>query len=191
MNTLATGIKVFGILFILTGLIYPMTVMLVANTLFPYQARGSLITQENGGVTGSELIGQNFSLPRYFQSRPSATPGSPYNAASSAGSNLGPTNPHLMTLVAERIKTFNDSGISGPIPADLVTASASGLDPHLSLDAALFQVPVIANHRMISEKEIRDLVLAHTEQNPWPFAQPYVHLLSLNQALDEKFGETT
>ncbi len=185
MKTLATSAKLFAILFILTGLIYPLTLMVIATTAFPYQAHGSLIV-ENGTVVGSDLIGQNFSLPWYFQGRPSATLGSAYNASSSGGSNLAPTNTRLLTEVAVRITSLHNLGISGTIPSDLVTASASGLDPHLSLDAALLQVPVIARHRNISEADLQNLVLSHA-QNPFPFTQPYVNVLRLNRDLDTTF----
>ncbi|MDD1677555.1 MAG: potassium-transporting ATPase subunit KdpC [Methanomicrobiales archaeon] len=187
MNSLVTAAKLFAIFFILTGMIYPLTIMVIATTAFPYQAHGSLIILPNGSVVGSELIGQNFSLPRYFQGRPSATSGAPYNATSSGGSNLGPTNPFLLSEVADRIKTLNVLGMPGPIPSDLVTSSASGLDPHLSLDAALLQVPIIAKERNISEVDVRNLVISYAI-NPQPFAQPYVHILSLNRALEERSG---
>jgi K+-transporting ATPase ATPase C chain len=188
MNELKTAVKVFGILFILTGMIYPLTIMGITTIVFPSQAHGSLIVDSEGTVVGSELIGQNFSLPRYFQSRPSATPDFPYNAASSGGSNLGPTNPLLLSTIAARIAHLRDLGISGPIPSDLVTTSASGLDPHLSLDAALLQVPVVAQGRKADEREVRDLVLSHTVNDTWFFAQPYVNVFSLNRALDDRFG---
>jgi K+-transporting ATPase ATPase C chain len=187
MNSLATAAKLFAIFFILTGLIYPLTIMVIATTAFPYQAHGSLIVEPDGTMVGSALIGQNFSLPRYFQGRPSATSDAPYNAASSGGSNLGPTNPLLLSEVAERIMTLRDLGISGPIPSDLVTTSASGLDPHLSLDAALLQVPLVARERNVSEADVRNLVFSQAVDQ-LPFAQPYVNILSLNRALDERFG---
>jgi K+-transporting ATPase ATPase C chain len=188
MSSVAPALKLFGILFILTGLIYPLSVMILATTAFPHQAHGSLLYREDGTPIGSELIGQNFTLPRYFQSRPSETSGSPYNAAQSGGSNLGPTNPVLLERVAMRIRSLEDFGIVGPIPSDLVTASASGLDPHLSQDAALLQVSVIARARGMSEEELRDLVIAETVWNPFPFAQPYVNILELNRALDDRVG---
>jgi K+-transporting ATPase ATPase C chain len=187
MNSLVTSAKLFAILFILTGVMYPLTVMVIATNAFPYQAHGSLIV-ENGTVVGSELISQNLSLPRYFQGRPSATSGYPNNAAGSGGSNLGPTNPLLLSQVADRIKTLHDVGISGLIPSDLVMASASGLDPHLGLDAVLLQVPLVAKERNINETDVRNLVLSHVV-NPLPFTQPYVNILSLNRALDERFGK--
>ncbi len=189
MNAIGTSVKLYAILFILTGLIYPLTLMVIATTAFPYQSHGSLII-ENGTVVGSDLIGQNFSLPHYFQGRPSATPGSPYNASSSGGSNLGPTNPLLLSEVAARIATLHEMGISGTVPSDLVTTSASGLDPHLSLDAALLQVPIIARERNIRQTDLRNLVLSHT-QNPLPFTQPYVNVLLLNRDLDRTFGGGT
>ncbi|MDD1672462.1 MAG: potassium-transporting ATPase subunit KdpC, partial [Methanomicrobiales archaeon] len=184
MHSISTAVKLFGILFILTGIIYPIIIMLVATTAFPYQAHGSLITSNDGTIIGSELIGQNFSLPRYFQSRPSATLGSAYNAASSGGSNLGPTNPVLLEQVAVRIRLLQDRGIRDPIPSDLVTASASGLDPHISLEAALIQVPVVARERVLREDVVMELVLSEVEWNSFPFTQPYVNVLSLNRALD-------
>jgi K+-transporting ATPase ATPase C chain len=187
-NVLVTAAKVFGILFILTGLIYPLIIMGIATIAFPYQAHGSLIVGPKGTVIGSELIGQNFTLPLYFESRPSATPETPYNAARSGGSNLGPTNPLLIQEVSARIERLHDLGISGPIPSDLVTASGSGLDPHLSMDAALIQVPVIARERNVNETEVRNLVLSYTEQDSWLFAQPYVNIFSMNRALDERLG---
>jgi K+-transporting ATPase ATPase C chain len=188
-NGLITAAKVFGILFILTGLIYPLVIMGIASIAFPYQAHGSLVVGPNGNVVGSEIIGQNFTLPHYFESRPSATAETPYNSARSGGSNLGPTNPLLILEVSARIERLHDLGISGPIPSDLVTASGSGLDPHLSLDAALLQVPVIARERNVDEAEVRNLVLSYLEQDSWLFAQPYVNIFSLNRALDERFGK--
>lgn len=191
MRSLSTAVKLFGILFILTGIIYPFIIMVIATTAFPEQAHGSLILNDNGTVIGSKLIGQNFSLPRYFQSRPSATPGSAYNAGSSGGSNLGPTNPVLLEQVALRIQVLQKLGISQPIPSDLVTTSASGLDPHISLEAALIQVPVVARERMIDEDIVKALVLSDVEWSTAPFTQPYVNVFSLNQALDQLSGKET
>jgi len=163
--------------------------MLIATAAFPHQAYGSLIVRDDGMVIGSQLIGQNFSLPRYFQSRPSATPGLAYNAASSGGSNLGPTNPVLLEQVALQVGRLRDRGIQVPVPSELVTTSASGLDPHISLEAALLQVPVVSQERAIDDDSLRDLVLSEVVWNPYPFAQPYVNVLSLNRALDTTFGE--
>ncbi len=168
-----------------------MTVTLIAGLVFPVQAHGSLIVDndkygslivdDDNRVIGSTLIGQNFTAPQYFQSRPSATG---YNASSSGGSNLGPTNPILLELVDNRTSTLRKAGVTGPIPSDLVMASASGLDPHISLESALIQVPVVANARNLPEEEIKALVLAESVDSP--LTGTYVNVLSLNRALDEK-----
>ena len=134
MTSLKKATLLFTVLFIITGLVYPITVTLIAGLLFPDQAHGSLIVDNENRVIGSTLIGQNFTAPQYFQSRPSA---SGYDAASSGGSNLGPTNPVLLELVDNRKSALRKAGVTGPIPSDLVMASASGLDPHISLESAL------------------------------------------------------
>ena len=159
---------------------YTMTVTLIAGLLFPDQAHGSLIVDNENRTIGSTLIGQNFTTPQYFQSRPSA---SGYNATSSGGSNLGPTNPVLLELVNNRTNTLWKAGITGPIPSDLVMASASGLDPHISLKSALIQVPAIAKARNLPEEKLKSLVLAESVNSP--FTGAYVNVLSLNRALDE------
>jgi len=181
MTSIKKAILLFTVLFIITGLVYPITVTLVAGLLFPVQAHGSLIVDNENRVIGSTLIGQNFTAPQYFQSRPSA---SGYDAASSGGSNLGPTNPVLLELVDNRTSALREAGVTGPIPSDLVMASASGLDPHISLESALVQVPVVAKARNLPEEEIRTLVLAESVNSP--FAGAYVNVLSLNRALDER-----
>lgn len=181
MTSLKKATLLFTVLFILTGLVYPITVTFVAGFLFPDQAHGSLIVDNDNRVIGSKLIGQNFTAPQYFQSRPSA---SGYDAASSGGSNLGPTNPVLLELVDNRTSALRKAGVTGSIPSDLVMASASGLDPHISLDSALIQVPVVAEVRNLPEEEIKALVLAESIDSP--FTGAYVNVLSLNQALDEK-----
>src|SRR3989442_14517252 len=142
----------FLILTFLTGIIYPLIVTAFAQ-LFPDKAAGSVI-EVNGKAVGSELIGQPFSEPKYFWSRPSATSPQPYNGASSSGSNLGPTNKALAEAVAERLKQFEQK----PVPADLVTASASGLDPHISPEAARFQVPRITRARGMDQGKINNLI---------------------------------
>lgn len=180
MTSLKKAMLLFTVLFIITGFVYPMTVTLVAGRLFPDQAHGSLIVDNDNKVVGSTLIGQNFTAPEYFQSRSSA---SGYNAASSGGSNLGPTNPVLLDLVANRTNTLRKVGITNPIPSDLVMASASGLDPHISLEAALIQVPAIAKARNLPEEKLKSLVLAESVNSP--FTGAYVNVLSLNRALDE------
>jgi K+-transporting ATPase ATPase C chain len=181
MTSLKKATLLFTVLFIITGLVYPITVTLVAGLLFPVQAHGSLIVDNENRVIGSTLIGQNFTAPQYFQSRPSA---SGYDAAFSGGSNLGPTNPVLLELVDNRTNELQKAGVTGPIPSDLVMASASGLDPHISLESALIQVPVVAKARNLPEEEIKALVLAESVDSP--FTGTYVNVLSLNRALDEK-----
>ena len=180
MTSLKKAILFFTVLFIITGLVYPMTVTLIAGFLFPNQAHGSLIVDNENRVIGSALIGQNFTAPQYFQSRPSA---SGYNATSSGGSNLGPTNPILLELVDKRTNALWKAGITDPIPSDLVMASSSGLDPHISLESALIQVPVVAKARNLPEEKLKALVL--TESVKSPFTGAYVNVLSLNRALDE------
>ena len=171
---------------LLTGLIYPMVITGIAQWIFPYQANGSLM-QQNGQGIGSELIGQAFTDPKYFWGRPSATVPFPYNAASSSGSNLGPTNPALEQVVRARIEALQsaDPGNDAPIPVDLVTASASGLDPHISVAAALYQVPRVAREQSLSEEQVRFLVAQYTEGRQLGFlGEPRVNVLRLNLALD-------
>jgi K+-transporting ATPase ATPase C chain len=170
----------FAVLFIITGLVYPMAVTIVSGLLFPDQAHGSLIVDNDNRIIGSTLIGQNFTAPQYFQSRPSANG---YDATSSGGSNLGPTNAVLLESIANRTSEFQKTGITGPIPSDLVTTSGSGLDPHISLESALIQVPVVAEVRNLPEEKIKALVLAESVDSP--FTGAYVNVLSLNRALDQ------
>jgi len=171
---------------VLTGLVYPLVVTGVAQLVFPRQANGSLIVQD-GTVVGSALIGQPFDGPKYFWGRPSATSPYPYNAASSSGSNLGPTNPALADAVKARIEALRaaDPGNTAPVPVDLVTASGSGLDPHMSPAAALYQVGRIARARKLSEETVRALVEQYTEGRQLGFlGEPRVNVLALNRALD-------
>ena len=182
MTSLKKATLLFIVLFIITGLVYPLAVTLVAGLLFPDQAHGSLIV-DNNRVIGSKLIGQNFTAPQYFQSRPSAS-GSGYDPTSSAGSNLGPTNPALLGLVANRTSALKEAGVTDPIPSDLVMASGSGLDPHISLKSALVQVPAVAKARNIPKEELKKRVLS--ESIDYQFTGTYVNVLSLNQALDKK-----
>jgi K+-transporting ATPase ATPase C chain len=158
----------------------------MAQLFFPEQANGSLIVH-NGKVIGSKLIGQYFDKPEYFWSRPSATSPFPYNAAASGGSNLGPTNPALIEAVKARVAAFRaaDPGNAPPIPVDLVTASGSGLDPHISPAAALYQVKRVARARGLDESTVQTLVTQHTEGRQFGLlGEPRVNVLELNLALD-------
>jgi K+-transporting ATPase ATPase C chain len=178
------------ILTIITGVVYPLLTTALAQTLFPHQANGSLIEQA-GQIVGAGPIGQPFDDPRYFWGRPSATAPFPYNAAASSGSNLGPTNDALTAAVQRRIDALAaaDAGLGivnpAPIPADLVTTSASGLDPHISPAAAAYQIPRVALARGLSEDQVRALVTQHTEGRQLGLlGEPRVHVLKLNLALD-------
>jgi K+-transporting ATPase ATPase C chain len=177
----------FAILTIVTGVIYPLGVTAFAQILFPNQANGSLITDKTGKTVGSELIGQSFSDPKYFWGRPSAT--SPYanNAGASSGSNLGPTNPALTDAVKSRIQALKDAdpGNDAPVPVDLVTASGSGLDPHISPAAAAYQAGRVAKVRRLEITKVEALIAANTEGRQWRvLGEPRVNVLRLNLALD-------
>jgi K+-transporting ATPase ATPase C chain len=174
------------VLTLITGVAYPLVVTGIAGAAFPAKAKGSLI-ESDGKAVGSTLIGQNFSDPKHFWSRPSATSPYPYNAASSSGSNQGPLNPALADAVAARIKALRDADPDNgaPVPVDLVTASASGLDPHISPAAAAYQVDRIAKARSMEPQKVRDLVAQHTEGRQLGFlGEPRVNVLELNLALD-------
>ncbi len=187
MFTLLRPAFVMLVLFtIATGLIYPLAVTAIVQAIFPKQANGSLI-EVDGQLVGSELIGQSFNDPRYFWGRPSATSPFPYSAAASSGSNLGPTNPVLGETILERIQALQlaDPGNTQTIPVDLVTASGSGLDPHISLAAALYQIPRIVRERGISEERLNALVDDHTKGRQLGIlGEPRVNVLLLNLALD-------
>ena len=173
---------------LVTGVAYPLLVTGVAQAVFPYQAQGSLISKD-GKLVGSALIGQSFDDPKYFWGRPSATSPFPYNAASSSGSNLSPTNPDLVKAVQARVEALRaaDPGNTAPVPVDLVTASGSGLDPHISPAAALYQVSRVAKARKLDPERVRQLVAQHTEGR-WLglLGEPRVNVLALNLALDGK-----
>ena len=180
---------------VVTGLVYPLAMTAIAGAVFPHQAGGSLI-EKDGKVLGSGLIGQNFTRPGYFHGRPSATSDvdpkdpaktvpAPYNAANSSGSNAGPTSKALVERVQEDIKALKAENPNAPIPIELVTTSASGLDPDISPEAALFQVPRVARERGIAEEKLRELVQLHTEGRLLGLiGEPRVNVLRLNMALD-------
>lgn len=171
---------------VITGIAYPVVVTVIAQLVFPHQANGSLIVKD-GKNLGSSLIGQPFDDPRYFWGRPSATTPFPYNAGASTGSNQGPTNPDLVKAVQARVDALRaaDPGNAAPVPVDLVTASASGLDPHVSPAAALYQVRRVAKTRGLAEDAVRSLVERHTEDRTFgALGEPRVNVLLLNLALD-------
>jgi K+-transporting ATPase ATPase C chain len=180
----------------LTGIAYPLALTGIGAVFFPWQASGEIISRD-GKPVGSALIGQNFASNRYFQPRPSATSmpdpkdasktvDAPYNAANSSGSNLGPTNKALVDRVKAAVEMRRQDGWTGPLPVDVVTTSASGLDPHISPENALLQAPAVAKARGLDEAKVRDIVAAHVER-PWLgiVGEPRVNVLSLNLALDK------
>jgi K+-transporting ATPase ATPase C chain len=195
LREIRPAIVVLVALTLITGLAYPLAMTGIAQAIFPGQAQGSMI-ERNGTVVGSALIGQEFDSDKYFHGRPSATTATdpndstktiaaPYNAANSGGSNLGPSNKALVDRVQGDMDKLKQENSSGSVPIDLVTTSASGLDPHISPEAALFQVPRIAKVRNLPETRIRQLVQDQTEGRLFGlFGEPRVNVLMLNLALD-------
>jgi K+-transporting ATPase ATPase C chain len=188
LSTVRIAVLSLLLLTILTGILYPLAVTGIVQMLFPHQANGSIILR-NGQPVGSELVGQQFEDRKYFWGRLSATGPYPYNSASSAGSNLGPNNPDLTAAAASRIKALRnaDPGNAAMIPVDLVTASGSGLDPHISPAAAEYQVRRVARARGLKETTVRTLVDRHTKGRVFGIlGEPVVAVLELNLALDEE-----
>ena len=185
-TTLRPALVLFLLLTVLTGLLYPLLVTALAQLLFPHQAAGSILTRD-GHAVGSRLIGQSFSDPRYFWSRPSATTPQPYNGTASTGSNLGPLNPALLDAVKARVAALHaaDPGNRLPVPVDLVTASGSGLDPEISVAAASYQAARVARTRGLAPERVQALIAQHTEGRLLGvLGEPRVNVLELNLALD-------
>ena len=186
MKQLLIALKATLVLTVLTGVMYPLLVTGLAKTLFPAKAGGSMI-QVGGRTVGSELIGQRFTKPGYFHGRPSAAGNDGYDGMASGGSNLGPTSQKLADRVSGDVKKFREENpaVKGEVPGDAVTASASGLDPHLSPEAAAAQVARVASARGMTEEMVRSLVAAHTEDRQvGVLGEPRVNVLKLNLALD-------
>jgi K+-transporting ATPase ATPase C chain len=191
LKLLSIGIRLTMVTLLATGILYPLAMTGLCALLFPSKAHGSLVTDSKGRVVGSALIGQRFQAPAYFSPRPSAAGEAGYDAASSSGSNLGPTAKKLRDRVQQDIARLRKENpeAPGPIPADLLTTSASGLDPHVSPAAALWQVPRVAKAREISPERVRTVVLDHIEGRELFFlGEPRVNVLLLNLALDRQFG---
>jgi potassium-transporting ATPase KdpC subunit len=173
---------IFAALFLLTGIVYPAVIFVIGQVAFPYQAGGSLILK-GGQVVGSELIGQPFSDPEYFWPRPSYTASFPYNPLASSGSNYGPTNKQLISDVSNRTVYWKNATGADEVPSDLVTGSASGLDPHISLDSALFQAPRVAKARGLDNATIEKIVIGNAETTAL-YGDKIVNVVKLNLALD-------
>jgi K+-transporting ATPase ATPase C chain len=187
MKNLITAVLMTIVTTVLLGLIYPLVVTGLAQVMFPDKANGQLIKSADGTIIGSRIIGQPFSAPGYFRSRPSAAGDAGYDAGASTGSNLGPTNQKLIERVRADVLKLQAENPGQPVPVDLVTTSGSGLDPHISPAAAEFQVPRVARERGLSEDEVHELVRAHTDGRQFGIlGEPTVNVLMLNLALDER-----
>jgi K+-transporting ATPase ATPase C chain len=187
MQLIRPALILFVLLSAITGLLYPMLMTGLGKVVFSESTSGSLVYDKEGKPIGSELIGQSFSSPKYFWSRPSATRPQPYNATASSGSNQGPLNPTLADAVKSRVEALRaaDPDNKSPVPVDLVTASASGLDPHISPEAAEYQIGRVARERKIEVDKLRRLVAQQTEGRQWGiFGEPHINVLKLNLALD-------
>jgi K+-transporting ATPase ATPase C chain len=186
MKDIKPAILMLILFTVICGGIYPAVVTGIAQAVFPKQANGSFITNKNNIEIGSALIGQPFSSPQYFWPRPSATTDFGYNPLASGGSNSGPTNPDYLKTVGDRVKALRDTGVTGQIPADLVQASASGLDPHITPESALLQVARVAKARGVSEAIVMKAVAQTTEERQLGFlGEPRVNVLVLNLELDK------
>jgi potassium-transporting ATPase KdpC subunit len=184
MKELKSAIMMLIVFTIICGGIYPLVVTGFAYLLFPEQAKGSLMTDTSGNVIGSSLMGQPFSAPDYFWPRPSATTDFGYNPMGSGGSNSGPSNPDYLKTVEDRVKTLRAAGVTGPIPSELVQASASGLDPHITPEAARLQIPRVARARGLSPRELTAVVAGVTSDRQFGFlGEPRVNVLELNLKL--------
>jgi K+-transporting ATPase ATPase C chain len=191
MSQLVIALRTTVVTLVLTGLAYPLVMTGLCKLIFPRQAEGSLVTDDRGTVVGSELIGQPFSKPAYFQPRPSAAGDKGYDAAGSSGSNFGTTSKKLQDRVSADVARLQKENpdAPAPIPADLVTASGSGLDPHITPEAALWQVPRVAKARNLQPERVRQVVESQTEGRDVGFlGEPRVNVLLLNIALDRQFG---
>src|SRR5262245_2829456 len=187
MKNFVTAVLMTIVTTIIFGLVYPLVVTGIAQVIFPDKANGQLIDR-GGQIIGSRIIGQPFSSPGYFRSRPSAAGAVGYDAGGSSGSNLGPTSKKLIDRVKADVEKLQAENPGKPIPVDLVTASGSGLDPHISPAAAEFQVPRVARERGVKEDEVRRVLAAHTQGRQFGFlGEPRVNLLELNLDLDSKF----
>ena len=185
MHNLRVAVLMAVVTTLILGVAYPLTITGISQLVFPDRANGQLIAHD-GRIVGSRIIGQAFTSPGYFRPRPSAT-GTPYDAANSGGSQLGPTNRKLIDAVNANVETARKENPSARVPIDLVTASASGFDPHISLAAAEFQVPRVARERDLSEADVRRLVAIHTDGRQLGFlGEPGVNVLELNLALDRE-----